>query len=194
MLGVTRVLISITDRQRLSSIQKGLREKMAGTEFLWIVNVAVAIVGFWLFGEFLIRVITSAAKRAGLLTGQIRLIKEWIWLLIALLAVGVVVHIIGLASQFTILTISGIIALAFSLALQTTLSNVISGILLLLDNTLRVNDLVEFSAFKGQVVKIGLRSTWIKTGEGNIVITSNNSIVNGPLTNITAAARLQKEL
>jgi len=54
--------------------------------------------------------------------------------------------------------------------------------------------LVEFSAFKGQVVKIGLRSTWIKTGEGNIVITSNNSIVNGPLTNITAAARLQKEL
>ncbi|MFI5448908.1 MAG: mechanosensitive ion channel domain-containing protein [Candidatus Bathyarchaeia archaeon] len=178
----------------MSSIQKGLREKMAGTEFLWIVNVAVAIVGFWLFGEFLIRVITSAAKRAGLLTGQIRLIKEWIWLLIALLAVGVVVHIIGLASQFTILTISGIIALAFSLALQTTLSNVISGILLLLDNTLRVNDLVEFSAFKGQVVKIGLRSTWIKTGEGNIVITSNNSIVNGPLTNITAAARLQKEL
>ena len=178
----------------MSSSQKVVRDKMADTAFLLIVNVAVTIVGFWLFGEFLIRVITPAAKRAGLLTGQIRLIKEWIWLLIAVLAIGGVVHIIGLASQFTTLTISGIIAVAFSLALQTTLSNVISGILLLLDNTLSVNDLIEFSGFKGQVVKIGLRSTWIKTSEGNIVITSNNSIVNGPLINITAAERLQKKL
>jgi small-conductance mechanosensitive channel len=167
---------------------------MADTALLLIVNLAVTIVGFWLFGEFLIRVITPAARRAGLLTGQIRLIKEWIWLLIAVLAIGAVVHIIGLASQFTTLTISGIIAVAFSLALQTTLSNVISGILLLLDNTLRVNDLIEFSGFKGQVVKIGLRSTWIKTSEGNMMITSNNSIVNGPLINKTAAERLEKKL
>jgi len=178
----------------LSSNQKAVRDKMADTAFFLIVNVTVTIVGFWLFGEFLIRVITPAAKRAGLLAGQIRLIKEWIWLLMAVLALGGVVQIIGVASEFTTLTISGIIAVAFSLALQTTLSNIISGILLLFDNTIRVNDLIEFSGFKGQVVKIGLRSTWIKTGEGNIVITSNNSIVNGPLINMTAAERLQKKL
>ena len=78
---------------------------------MWLITIA----GFWLFGEFLIRVITWAAKRAGLLTGRIRLIKEWIWLLIAVLAIGGIVHIVGLASQFTTLTISGIIAVAFSL-------------------------------------------------------------------------------
>ena len=161
---------------------------------LLIINVVVITVGFWLFGELLVRVITSAAKTAGLASSQIGRIKEWIWLLIVVVAVGGIVHIIGLASEFTTLTFSGIIAIALSLALQATLSNIISGILLILDNTLRVNDSIEFSGFKGQVVKIGLRSTWIKTSEGNIVIASNNSIVNGPLINITAAERLQKKL
>ena len=162
--------------------------------FLLIVNLLVSIVGFWLVGELLVRAITSAAKRAGLASVQVGRIKEWIWLLIIVIAVGAVVHIIGLASEFTTLTFSGIIAIAFSLALQATLTNIISGILLILDNTLRVNDMIEFSGFKGQVIKIGLRSTWIKTNEGNIVIASNNSIVNGPLINLTAAERLQKKL
>jgi len=167
---------------------------MTDAAIVLFVHVLVTIAVFWLLGEFLIRAITSAAKRGGLLAGQIRLIQEWIWLLVGLLAIAVIVHIVGLASLFTTLTISGIIAVAFSLALQTTLSNVISGILLLLDNTLRVNDLVEFSGFRGQVLKIGLRSTWIKTDEGSIVITSNNSIVNGPLINKTASERFRKDL
>jgi small-conductance mechanosensitive channel len=162
--------------------------------FLLIINVVISITGFWLVGELLVRAITSAAKRAGLPRGEVGRIREWIWLLIVVLATGAFVHIFGLASEFTTLTFSGIIAIALSLALQATLSNIISGILLLLDNTLRVNDVIEFSGFKGQVIKLGLRSTWIKTNEGNIVIASNNSIVNGPLINVTAAERLQKKL
>ena len=159
-----------------------------------IVNVAITVAVFGLIGEFLIRAISRAAKVAGFSRGQVHLIKEWIGLLTLVLAVGAVVQIIGLASDFATLTISGIIALAVSLALQTTLSNIISGILVLLDKTLRVHDQVEFGGIKGEVVKLGLRSTWIKTSEGHIAIVSNNSIVNGPLTNLSAADRLEKKL
>jgi small-conductance mechanosensitive channel len=161
---------------------------------IMILNVAITIAVFGLIGEFLIRVITRAAKVAGFSRGQVHLIKEWIGLLSLVLAVGAVVQIIGLASEFATLTISGIIALALSLALQTTLSNIISGILVLLDKTLRVHDRIEFGGISGEVVKLGLRSTWIKTSEGKLAIVSNNSIVNGPLINLTAVERLEKKL
>ena len=112
----------------------------------------------------------------------------------AVLAILAVIRIVGLTSDFTTLTVSGIVAVTLSLALQTTLSNVISGISLLLDNTLRVNDSIEISGTKGQVVKVGLRTSWIRTSEGNIVIIGNSQIANGPLTNYSATERLMKKL
>lgn len=154
----------------------------------------MAFAGFWVTSQLLIRVFTAAARRAGVTPGQVRLIKEGIASVFVVLAVIALVHISGLTSEFTTLTISGIAAIVLSLALQTTLSNMICGILLLLDNTLRVYDLIEYSGAKGEVVKIGLRNTWVKTAEGNVAIISNSQIANGPLINYTAAERLLKNL
>jgi small-conductance mechanosensitive channel len=159
-----------------------------------LIRVAVTVAGFWLASQLLIRAVTAAARRAGVPQGQVRLIKEGIASIFVVLAIIAAVHVSGLTSEFTALTISGIAAIVLSLALQATLSNMISGILLLLDNTLRVNDRIEYSGAKGEVVKIGLRSTWVKTAEGNIVIISNSQIANGPLINYSAGERLLKNL
>jgi small-conductance mechanosensitive channel len=106
----------------------------------------------------------------------------------------VAIHLSGLTSEFTALTVSGIVAIALSLALQTTLTNVMSGILLLLDGSIRVSDSVEYSGVKGEVVKIGLRNAWIKTNEGNLVIIGNSQLASGPLTNYTASQQLLEKL
>ena len=163
--------------------------------FVLVVKVVVIVAAFWLVGEFLVRVvITPSAKRAGVPQGQLRIFKDGLRFILIVLAIVAVVRTTGLASEFTTLTISGIAAIVLSLALQTSLSNVISGVSLLLDNTLRIDDLIEYSGIKGQVVKIGLRNSWVKTGEGNIVIISNSQIANGPLINYTAGERLMKKL
>lgn len=160
-----------------------------------VVRVSLIVAVFWLIGEFLVRVvIRPSAKRAGVPQGQLRIFTDGLRFVLMVLALVAVVHVSGLASEFTTLTLSGIAAIALSLALQTSLSNVISGVLLLLDNTLRVNDLIEYSGIKGQVVKIGLRNSWVKTSEGNIVIISNSQIANGPLITYTAVGRLMKGL
>ena len=159
-----------------------------------IIRVAVALVGFWLVSQLLVRTVTAAARRAGVTQGQVRLIKEGIDSVFIVLAIIVVVHLSGLTSEFTTLTLSGIAALVLSLALQATLSNVISGILVLFDNTIRVNDLIEYGGSKGEIVKIGLRNIWVKTAEGNLVIIGNSQIANGPLINYTAGERLLKKL
>ena len=159
-----------------------------------LIRVAVTLAVFWLTSQLLIRVVAAAARRAGVTPGQVRLIEEGIASVFVVLAIIALVHLSGLTSEFTALTISGIAAIVLSLALQATLSNMISGILLLLDNTLRVNDLIEYSGAKGEVVKIGLRNTWVKTAEGNVVVISNSQIANGPLINYTAGERLLRKL
>ncbi len=74
------------------------------------------------------------------------------------------------------------------------MTNIISGILILSDGVLRLHDSIEYGGVKGRVVKIGLRSTWVKTESGDIAIISNNYLANGPLVNFTANERLERKL
>ena len=159
-----------------------------------IVEIAAIVVGSALFTEALIRGLSRLVRRAGAHPGLARSIREGFTLVwITLAGVGIL-SVIGIASQFSFLTISGIVGLAVSLALQNTLSNIISGVLLLSDGVLRLDDSIEYSGVGGVVVKIGLRATWVKTDRGDIAVISNNYLVNGPLINHTATQRLERKL
>ncbi len=158
------------------------------------VEIVLIVVGSALFTEALIRGLSRLVRRAGAHAGLARSIREGFTLLwITLAGVGIL-SVTGIASAFSFLTISGVVGLAVSLALQNTLSNIISGVLLLSDGVLRLDDSVEYSGVKGVVVKIGLRATWVKTEQGDIAVISNNSLVNGPLVNYTATKRLERKL
>lgn len=159
-----------------------------------IIEIAAIIVGSGLFTEALIRGLSGLVKRAGGHAGLARSIREGFTLLwITLAGVGILT-VTGVASQFSFFTVSGIVGLTVSLALQNTLSNIISGVLLLSDGVLRLDDSIEYSGVKGVVVKIGLRATWVKTLQGDIAVISNNYLVNGPLVNHTATQRLERKL
>ena len=161
---------------------------------IFIAELGAVIAVSWLVSELFIRLIKRGAKRAGASAELIRNVREGLSLLWLVFVVGWLVIVTGLGSIFSFLTLSGIVGLAISLALQNTLSNIISGILLLSDGVLRLHDSVEYSGVKGKVVKIGLRATWVKTDSGDIDIISNNYLVNGPLLNFTAGQRLEKKL
>jgi len=72
----------------------------------------------------------------------------------------------------------GILGLAFSLAAQDSLANLISGVLISLDQPFRVGDRIEIHGLGtwGDVVDIGLRSTRIKTRDNILVIVPNSKI------------------
>jgi small conductance mechanosensitive channel len=159
-----------------------------------IVEISLIIVGSALFTEALIRGLSRLVRRAGAHAGLARSIREGFTLIWITLTGVAILSVTGIASEFSFFTISGIIGLTASLALQNTLSNIISGVLLLSDGVLRLDDSVEYSGVKGVVVKIGLRATWVKTDHGDIAVISNNYLVNGPLINHTATQRLERKL
>src|SRR3989442_10634933 len=64
------------------------------------------------------------------------------------------------------LPISGLVTLAVSLALQTTFSNMIAGILLFQDNALRIGDDILYGSIRGRVIRVWLRPPWDQTING----------------------------
>lgn len=159
-----------------------------------ILEVILAVLLSFIVGELVIRSITKLARRANVpkpVTRNVREVITAVWFVISL---AWVLQILGLTSILTSLTVSGIVGLTISLGLQTTLSNVIAGIFLLQDNALHTGDKILIGTVKGEVVKLGLRNTWLRNETGEIVIISNSSLSNGPLTNYTAKDRLNKKL
>lgn len=158
-----------------------------------VASAVVLVISATLLEEFLSFIIRRAAKLAGASSTVIRDIKVSLRVIAILAIVSGILSIAGLTSEFTALTISGVGALAVSLALQTTLSNIISGILLFTDGVIRLNDEIEYSGIKGKVVRVALRNTWIRKEDGTLAVVSNSSLSGGPLINHNAAARLTKK-
>jgi small-conductance mechanosensitive channel len=151
----------------------------------------VSIVAIWAFiGELFRRGLTAISRKAGASKQLVRNIRDGVRIAWIVVSVAAVLIVTGVASEFQALTVTGLAGLAISLALQTTLSNIIAGVLLFSDRTLRLNDIISYSGIKGTVVRVGLRSTLIRTQEGNIAIIGNSTLMSGPFINYSAEERL----
>jgi small conductance mechanosensitive channel len=145
---------------------------------------------FWALSGLLRRVARVAGGRPST-DRAIRDTTRALWLVVA---VGGSLYIFQLASEFSVLTASAVGGLVVSLALQTTLSNMISGIFLLYDRVVSVGDVIEYSGTKGRVVKVALRNTWMLTDQGLVAVIGNSALAGGPLVNHSASARFARKL
>jgi small conductance mechanosensitive channel len=83
----------------------------------------------------------------------------------------------------SILTVVGAAGLALALALQNTLSNVASGIMLAWIRPIAVGEYITGDGVEGEVVEIGLFGTRLRSTTGVFVFTNNNKLWNGAITN-----------
>jgi|GEM_PF-6612371 len=136
----------------------------------------------------------KAARRAGVSRAQLITVRRWLQALSLAFGTVAVVNALGLGSELELLSIGGIVALVFSLALQGFISSMIAGFLSFGKDTLRLGDLVEVaSAGKGRIVKINLRNVWIKTDGGALLVIDHLRVEQGRLWNYSALERLEKQ-
>jgi len=74
------------------------------------------------------------------------------------------------------------ITLAVGVAGQDVISNLVSGIFLVADANFNVGDYIKWDGRGGTVVKIGLRTTRIRTPDNEIVTVPNNDLSTKPVT------------
>lgn len=80
----------------------------------------------------------------------------------------------------------GAAGLAVGLALQGSLSNFASGVLLILFKPFKAGDVVKAGGELGVVVEVGILTTELKTPDNVKIIMPNSSIMGGAITNISA--------
>jgi small-conductance mechanosensitive channel len=89
----------------------------------------------------------------------------------------------------SLITALGVSSLAVGLAAKDTLSNMISGFILIIDRNLKPGDRVNLNGNVGDVIQIGLRSTLIRVNDGNTLIVPNSDLVNNRILNLSLHSR-----
>ncbi|MHC5027176.1 MAG: mechanosensitive ion channel family protein [Planctomycetota bacterium] len=102
------------------------------------------------------------------------------------LLIGLVIAVSALGVNVTPLVAAiGAAGLVIGLALQGTLSNFASGILILFYRPYDVGDFINGGGVSGKVESMNLVSTSILTPDNQVLIVPNNQVWNGVITNVT---------
>ncbi|MFZ0699115.1 MAG: mechanosensitive ion channel domain-containing protein [Thermoplasmata archaeon] len=149
-----------------------------------VIIVAIVVIFF----ELILRILARILRQGGTSPSSIHTIAEVVRIVYVIIAVIAVATWTGLANTLTVLTLSGIAGLVVSLALQPTLTNMISGYYLIREDTAHVGDSIVYGAVTGTVIRVALRNTWILTENGEVAIIANTTLYNGPLINTTRSA------
>jgi small conductance mechanosensitive channel len=157
------------------------------------IEAAVAVIVIVAAGLSLSGWTARRLVRRGAPPASVRWTRIGITVVALLVAALVSLVLIGPINLATGLTFSAIVGLAVSLALQTTLSNIIAGFILLQDRTLRMNDVVTISGVTGRVVRVGLVLAWVRLDDGRLATVSNSTLLAGPMINKSAEERLKGE-
>lgn len=105
----------------------------------------------------------------------------------ALLVVVIIAAIGALGIQTTsFIAIFGAAGLAIGLALQGSLSNFASGVLIVLFRPYRVGDFVEAAGVAGSIEEVQILTTVLKTGDNKTIIVPNSQIMSSIITNYSA--------
>jgi small conductance mechanosensitive channel len=154
----------------------------------YLINFIIAIAIF-VIGKFVAKLISSATKKV--LTHKkfddtvISFIASLVYGLVVIVAFIAAISHLGFNTT-SLVAIVGAAGLAIGLALQGSLSNFASGILLISLKPFKAGDFVEIAGTAGVVEEVHVFSTQLRTGDNKTVIIPNGGITNGTITNYSA--------
>ena len=150
-----------------------------------IVGAIVLLVVGWTVAGWIRRVIRRTLDRVPALDETLKpFIANLVRYVVLIFVLIAVLNQFGVQTT-SIITILAAAGLAIGLALQGTLANVASGVMLMFLRPFNVGEYVEAGDIAGTVVGIGLFNTEIKTSAGPGLIVPNKIIWDSPITNFS---------
>lgn len=151
-------------------------------------NLLVALILF-LIGRKLIKMVRKildrSLDRAGMELGAARFLKAVVNVCLYALLLFMMAGQVGINTA-SIIAVLGTASLAFSLALQGSLSNFAGGVLILVMHPFRVGDYITCDEGEGTVSMIGLVYTTLNTVDNKVLTIPNGTLSNITVTNVTA--------
>lgn len=143
-------------------------------------------------GSGLSRLLKRVLKKQDAEPGVSHLLSQILkWTIISL---GIIVALQRFFDVTAFLAGLGILGFTIGFALQNIMQNFVSGIILLVQQPFKVGHVVGIAGYDGTVLKIGLRTTEMKTLDGRIVFLPNGDVLAQPIVNYTRADLRRVEL
>lgn len=148
-------------------------------------SVLVILAAAWLLRRLVMRVLRrffdSVSSRAPTIEEQRRIdtvnrvLRHAVSLLIIVVSMMLVLNQVGI-SIAPILGAAGVVGIAVGFGAQSLVKDVFSGFFLLIENQIRVGDVVEIAGKSGTVEELTLRRTKLRSYDGSVHFISNGLI------------------
>lgn len=163
----------------------------------WALNIG-KFLGILLAAWIISRVVSSLIRKAlGRVKGTSRLLEKFLvnavrW---AIMAVGLIMALAALEVKIgPLLAVVGAAGFVIAFALQDTLSNFASGLMILFFKPFDEGEAVDAGGVSGKVESMNLVSTTIRTFDNKKMIVPNNKIWNDVITNVTGVSERRVDL
>lgn len=189
-INATPITEAVTEARQAFAVDAAMLAKLTDAAGDLAINLSVAALIF-VATLFASKWASGAARRA---LSRVRGFRhDPTVLTFAVQVVRVVVIIIGMIAVLqrlgvqttSIIAVLGAASLAVGLALQGTLSNVASGIMLLVLRPYRVGDVVDVGGMSGTVQRLDLFTTQLSNANNHKIVIPNSKVLSDSLTNIT---------
>jgi small-conductance mechanosensitive channel len=169
------------------TIRKLLEFKIIETEklsltFYQILIFVLILLLTWLILKILSRILTRKTQKHNVSEGSryaiYQIIKYFIWII----AIGIALDTIGIKLNFLIAG-SAALLVGIGMGLQQIFADYLSGILILFEGNVKINDVVQIDDMIGKVIQIGPRTSKIETRNNYMVIVPNHRYIFGDVIN-----------
>jgi len=165
---------------------EGWLQAVLAHEWLWrgLVGIGLAVVGLWLaslLSRGLDRLMLRLSVEA-ILRNFLRNLAYALGLVVVLIAA---LDFVGVPTT-SLLAVLGAAGLAIGLALKDSLSNIASGVMLIVLRPFRAGDAVQVAGLEGVIESVRIFQTRMHTADNREIILPNSQITTSPIINYTA--------
>ena len=167
-----------------SVIWTNIADKVISIAGRLLICVVILIVGHFII-KFVTKKILNSKKMAKLDPGVRGFLRTFIKVLLNTILIVSVVGILGIPMA-SVIAVLGAAGAAIALALQGTLGNLASGIMLVVLRPFRTGDFIEVGGNLGTVLEIGLFATTVVTIDNRHVIIPNSTLTTSTIINYSS--------
>ena len=179
-------------KDELSKAFDGLVEKLIG----WmnavvegLPNLAIAImvlIAFYILAKYAYKLAFKLTSKRVKQQSIINIMSRLTYIVVIMVGVFLALGVLDLSKTLTsLITGAGVLGLVIGLALQGTLSNTISGIMISFRKKIQIGNWVETNDFAGEIIDINLKNLTLKETDNNIVFIPNKTILETPMKNFS---------
>jgi len=162
----------------------------------WLVRSALAV-GIGLAGWWVVKLLTRGLDRVLARAGMEQILRDFLRNFARVLGLVVVLvavlDAVGVPTT-SLLAVLGAAGLAIGLALKDSLSNIASGVMLIVLRPFRAGDAVEIAGREGVVERVSIFQTLLRAYQNHDIILPNSQITTQPIVNFTSRPQRRIDL